>query len=65
MCTFTKVAETRADLMKFVSRVKEVDERSPGVVTDDSVGPTADGFETYGVKGVVVSDAGRRSLRMW
>ena len=53
---FTKIADIGADLMKIVFRVKEDDARNPGVIADctgdnagDSVGPTADGFETYGV----------------
>jgi K(+)-stimulated pyrophosphate-energized sodium pump len=53
---FTKIADIGADLMKIVFHVKEDDARNPGVIADctgdnagDSVGPTADGFETYGV----------------
>jgi K(+)-stimulated pyrophosphate-energized sodium pump len=53
---FTKIADIGADLMKIVFKVKEDDARNPGVIADctgdnagDSVGPTADGFETYGV----------------
>jgi hypothetical protein len=56
---FTKIADIGSDLMKIVFKVKEDDPRNPGVVADctgdnagDSVGPTADGFETYGVTGV-------------
>src|SRR5438270_9066625 len=56
---FTKIADIGADLMKIVFNVKEDDARNPGVIADcvgdnagDSVGPTADGFETYGVTGV-------------
>ncbi len=55
---FTKIADIGADLMKIVFKVKEDDARNPGVIADctgdnagDSVGPTADGFETYGVTG--------------
>ncbi|MDB5318930.1 MAG: hppA 1 [Phycisphaerales bacterium] len=58
---FTKIAEIGADLMKIVFNVKEDDARNPGVIADctgdnagDSVGPTADGFETYGVTGVAL-----------
>ena len=53
---FTKIADIGADLMKIVFKIKEDDARNPGVIADcvgdnagDSVGPTADGFETYGV----------------
>src|SRR3954469_25534718 len=56
---FTKIADIGADLMKIVFNVKEDDARNPGVIADctgdnagDSVGPSADGFETYGVTGV-------------
>ena len=56
---FTKIADIGSDLMKIVFNVKEDDPRNPGVIADctgdnagDSVGPTADGFETYGVTGV-------------
>lgn len=56
---FTKIADIGSDLMKVVFKVKEDDPRNPGVIADctgdnagDSVGPTADGFETYGVTGV-------------
>src|ERR1019366_4796318 len=55
---FTKIADIGADLMKIVFNIKEDDARNPGVIADctgdnagDSVGPTADGFETYGVTG--------------
>ncbi len=58
---FTKIADIGADLMKIVFHVKEDDARNPGVIADcvgdnagDSVGPTADGFETYGVTGVAL-----------
>ena len=58
---FTKIADLGADLMKIVFNVKEDDARNPGVIADctgdnagDSVGPSADGFETYGVTGVAL-----------
>jgi len=58
---FTKIADIGSDLMKVVFCVKEDDPRNPGVIADctgdnagDSVGPTADGFETYGVTGVAL-----------
>jgi len=58
---FTKIADIGADLMKIVFKIKEDDIRNPGVIADcvgdnagDSVGPTADGFETYGVTGVAL-----------
>jgi len=58
---FTKIADVGADLMKIVFHVKEDDARNPGVIADctgdnagDSVGPSADGFETYGVTGVAL-----------
>jgi K(+)-stimulated pyrophosphate-energized sodium pump len=58
---FTKIADIGADLMKIVFKVREDDPRNPGVIADctgdnagDSVGPTADGFETYGVTGVAL-----------
>jgi len=58
---FTKIADIGSDLMKIVFRIKEDDARNPGVIADctgdnagDSVGPTADGFETYGVTGVAL-----------
>ena len=58
---FTKIADIGADLMKIVFDVKEDDARNPGVIADctgdnagDSVGPTADGFETYGVTGAAL-----------
>lgn len=58
---FTKIADIGADLMKVFFRIKEDDARNPGVIADctgdnagDSVGPTADGFETYGVTGVAL-----------
>src|SRR5215831_3632351 len=56
---FTKIADIGSDLMKIVFKIKEDDARNPGVIADctgdnagDSVGPSADGFETYGVTGV-------------
>src|SRR3546814_8778342 len=56
---FTKIADIGSDLMKVVFKIKEDDARTPGVIADctgdnagDSVGPTADGFEPYGVTGV-------------
>ena len=59
---FTKIADIGSDLMKVVFKIKEDDARNPGVIADctgdnagDSVGPTADGFETYGVTGVALS----------
>lgn len=58
---FTKIADIGADLMKIVFKLPEDDPRNPGVIADcvgdnagDSVGPTADGFETYGVTGVAL-----------
>ena len=58
---FTKIADIGSDLMKIIFKVKEDDPRNPGVIADctgdnagDSVGPTADGFETYGVTGVAL-----------
>ncbi len=58
---FTKIADIGSDLMKIAFKVKEDDPRNPGVIADctgdnagDSVGPTADGFETYGVTGVAL-----------
>jgi K(+)-stimulated pyrophosphate-energized sodium pump len=58
---FTKIADIGSDLMKIVFNIKEDDARNPGVIADcagdnagDSVGPTADGFETYGVTGVAL-----------
>ncbi|KJJ85975.1 potassium transporter [Candidatus Omnitrophus magneticus] len=58
---FTKIADISSDLMKIVFNIKEDDARNPGVIADcvgdnagDSVGPTADGFETYGVTGVAL-----------
>ena len=58
---FTKIADIGADLMKLVFKIKEDDARNPGVIADctgdnagDSVGPSADGFETYGVTGVAL-----------
>ena len=58
---FTKIADIGSDLMKIVYGIKEDDARNPGVIADctgdnagDSVGPTADGFETYGVTGVAL-----------
>jgi K(+)-stimulated pyrophosphate-energized sodium pump len=75
---FTKIADIGSDLMKIVFKVKEDDPRNPGVIADctgdnagDSVGPTADGFETYGVTGVAlitfitlaITQAGLLSIR--
>lgn len=58
---FTKIADIGSDLMKIVFNIKEDDARNPGVIADctgdnagDSVGPTADGFETYGVTGIAL-----------
>ena len=58
---FTKIADIGSDLMKIQLNIKEDDPRNPGVIADctgdnagDSVGPTADGFETYGVTGVAL-----------
>jgi len=58
---FTKIADIGSDLMKIIFGIKEDDARNPGVIADctgdnagDSVGPTADGFETYGVTGVAL-----------
>jgi K(+)-stimulated pyrophosphate-energized sodium pump len=58
---FTKIADIGSDMMKIVFKIKEDDARNPGVIADctgdnagDSVGPTADGFETYGVTGVAL-----------
>jgi len=58
---FTKIADIGSDLMKIVFNIKEDDARNPGVIADctgdnagDSIGPTADGFETYGVTGVAL-----------
>ena len=58
---FTKIADIGADLMKIIFNIEEDDPRNPGVIADctgdnagDSVGPTADGFETYGVTGVAL-----------
>jgi K(+)-stimulated pyrophosphate-energized sodium pump len=78
---FTKIADIGSDLMKIVFKIKEDDPRNPGVIADctgdnagDSVGPTADGFETYGVTGVAlisfivlaISDVGlQRTLLTW
>ncbi len=78
---FTKIADIGSDLMKIVFNIKEDDARNPGVIADctgdnagDSVGPTADGFETYGVTGVAlisfillaVADAGVQvQLLVW
>src|SRR5438876_10325033 len=59
---FTKIADIGSDLMKIVFNIKEDDARNPGVIADctgdnagDSVGPSADGVETYGVTGVALS----------
>ncbi len=78
---FTKIADIGSDLMKIVFKIKEDDARNPGVIADcvgdnagDSVGPSADGFETYGVTGVAlisfillaVPDAGAQvQLLVW
>lgn len=78
---FTKIADIGSDLMKIVFNIKEDDPRNPGVIADctgdnagDSVGPTADGFETYGVTGVAlisfivlaITDIGfQRELLTW
>ena len=58
---FTKIADIGSDLMKIAFKIKEDDPRNPGVIADctgdnagDSIGPTADGFETYGVTGVAI-----------
>jgi K(+)-stimulated pyrophosphate-energized sodium pump len=58
---FTKIADIGSDLMKIEFGIQEDDARNPGVIADcagdnagDSVGPTADGFETYGVTGVAL-----------
>ncbi|MFM7230957.1 MAG: sodium-translocating pyrophosphatase [bacterium] len=77
---FTKIADIGSDLMKVVFKIKEDDPRNPGVIADctgdnagDSVGPTADGFETYGVTGVAlisfialaVQDAFKADFLVW
>jgi len=77
---FTKIADIGSDLMKIVFKIKEDDARNPGVIADctgdnagDSVGPSADGFETYGVTGVAlitfillaVKDAFQVQLLVW
>ncbi|HEX9398458.1 MAG TPA: sodium-translocating pyrophosphatase, partial [Anaeromyxobacter sp.] len=78
---FTKIADIGSDLMKIVFKIKEDDARNPGVIADctgdnagDSVGPSADGFETYGVTGValisfillaIVSPATQVKLLVW
>ncbi len=78
---FTKIADIGADLMKIVFKIKEDDARNPGVIADctgdnagDSVGPSADGFETYGVTAVALisfillavnSDAIKVDLLVW
>lgn len=78
---FTKIADIGSDLMKIAFRIKEDDARNPGVIADctgdnagDSVGPSADGFETYGVTGVALvtfillavdSPAVQASLLVW
>src|SRR5205807_1817182 len=66
---FTKIADIGSDLMKIVFNIKEDDARNPGVIADctgdnagDSVGPTADGFETYGASYLLVRDPGDGSL---
>ena len=58
---FTKIADIGSDLMKVIFKIGEDDPRNPGVIADctgdnagDSIGPTADGFETYGVTGVAL-----------
>ena len=69
---FTKIADIGSDLMKVVFKIKEDDPRNPGVIADctgdnagDSVGPTADGFETYGVdrRGADLVHRARRDAR--
>ena len=67
---FTKIADIGADLMKIVFNLPEDDPRNPGVIADctgdnagDSVGPTADGFETYGVTGVALDRVPRPRAR--
>ncbi|MBK8173600.1 MAG: sodium-translocating pyrophosphatase [Sandaracinaceae bacterium] len=77
---FTKIADIGSDLMKIVFKIKEDDARNPGVIADctgdnagDSVGPSADGFETYGVTGVAlisfimlaVQEAFQAKLLVW
>ncbi len=78
---FTKIADIGSDLMKIVFKIKEDDARNPGVIADctgdnagDSVGPSADGFETYGVTGVALisfillavnSDAIKVQILVW
>jgi K(+)-stimulated pyrophosphate-energized sodium pump len=78
---FTKIADIGSDLMKIVFKIKEDDARNPGVIADctgdnagDSVGPSADGFETYGVTGVALitfillavhSDLAKVQLLVW
>ena len=69
---FTKIADIGADLMKIVFNIDEDDARNPGVIADctgdnagDSVGPTADGFETYGVTGVALCSSCSRSCASW
>ena len=78
---FTKIADIGSDLMKIVFKIKEDDARNPGVIADctgdnagDSVGPSADGFETYGVTGVALisfillavnEPAGQVQLLVW
>jgi K(+)-stimulated pyrophosphate-energized sodium pump len=79
---FTKIADIGSDLMKIAFKIKEDDARNPGVIADctgdnagDSVGPTADGFETYGVTGValitfivgavLIGDAVKAQLLIW
>ncbi len=78
---FTKIADIGSDLMKIVFKIKEDDPRNPGVIADctgdnagDSIGPTADGFETYGVTGValvsfiilaVLADKSQITLLAW
>jgi len=78
---FTKIADIGSDLMKIIFKIKEDDARNPGVIADctgdnagDSVGPSADGFETYGVTGVALitfillavhSDLAKVQLLVW
>src|SRR5256712_7663409 len=69
---FTKIADIGSDLMKIVFKIKEDDARNPGVIADctgdnagDSVGPSADGFETYGVTGVALITFILLAVRGW
>ena len=68
----TKIADIGADLMKIVFKIKEDDARNPGVIADcvgdnagDSVGPSADGFETYGVTGVALITFILLAVSLW